>query len=220
MFNAEQYKQRINNLIKQTAKSKSYPDFYNFVPHYNTYYRVLQSMIPENVNSVIDVGCFLGEFCHGIIGYDNIWNIKRYLNIDISEEAIKYAKEFHNDSYPDMNIKGVAEWKVGNALTFDPKENFDIAFFLGMLEHFSLEQVVSVFERYKKYVKYILVSFTMFIMKNYTVEQFLNSTKHLFHQRKRIEYSIYRREEYEKNNKPQTNNHVFILMGNNNATNF
>jgi ubiquinone/menaquinone biosynthesis C-methylase UbiE len=101
----------------------------------------IQNIIEKlKINSILEIGCGIG---------DNLKKIerKRVVGIDISEFAIKKARE----KYPKF------EFHVGNVLQIPLEEKFDLVFSCAVIEHIKPNLRIQAFnEMYRMSNKYIL----------------------------------------------------------------
>lgn len=107
-------------------------DFDNFAKLYNPswnhnihYYKYLLKHIPENCESVLDIGCGAGDFVR-LISKKCI----KAKGIDISPIMISVAKS-RSEKYNNI------EYEIGDALLESfPKESFDVVVSIAVLHHF------------------------------------------------------------------------------------
>jgi len=80
--------------------------------------------VPKNTKSLLDVGCFCGEWLHFVL--QKRPSIENHLGIDVAQNKIDKAKE----KYPELNLKAI----YAEQLDFAPN-SFDIVTCLEVLEH-------------------------------------------------------------------------------------
>jgi ubiquinone/menaquinone biosynthesis C-methylase UbiE len=113
-------------------------DFDTFAKIYNPnwnhnihYHKFLLKHIPENCESVLDIGCGNGDFARLLSKKSS-----KVTGIDISPIMISVAKS-RSENYPNI------EYETGNPFHKNiPKESFDVVVSIGTFHHFYLEDVL------------------------------------------------------------------------------
>lgn len=113
-------------------------DFDTFAKIYNPswnhnihYHKFLLKHIPDNCESVLEIGCGNGEFTRLISN-----KCVKITGIDISPVMISVAKS-RSEKYSNI------EYETGDAfLKSIPKESFDVVVSIGVFHHFNLENVL------------------------------------------------------------------------------
>jgi 2-polyprenyl-3-methyl-5-hydroxy-6-metoxy-1,4-benzoquinol methylase len=105
------------------------------------YYQFFLSNV-SSTDKVLDIGCGNGACTNAVAK-----KVAKAVGIDISKSNIEIAKErFSNENL---------EYIVGDATTFDFKENFDVIMLSNVLEH--IENRVEFLEKIKKLAPKILI---------------------------------------------------------------
>jgi ubiquinone/menaquinone biosynthesis C-methylase UbiE len=112
-------------------------DFDTFAKIYNPkwnhnihYHKFLLKHIPDNCESVLNIGCGNGDFIRLISK-----KCKKVKGIDISPVMVSVAKS-RSEKYSNI------EYETGDAfLKSIPKESFDVVVSIGAFHHYSLENV-------------------------------------------------------------------------------
>jgi len=96
--------------------------------NYNARFRLVGRLCPENVDSVVDLGCGTGD-------YSKLFNgMSRYVGLDNSTEMIKTAKKLYKDQ----------EFLVGDVANTDlPSESFDLGLAIGLFEYLEFPNEVA-----------------------------------------------------------------------------
>jgi ubiquinone/menaquinone biosynthesis C-methylase UbiE len=95
------------------------------------YYKYLSKLIPENCETILDIGCGNGEFARLISNKS-----KKIICMDISPEMISIAKSQSKD-YPNL------EFEAGNVFHKNiPAGSFDCVVSIATFHHYLLEDVM------------------------------------------------------------------------------
>jgi len=114
----------INQMIREAVSKAGDPDVYRTGPPWGEYdplYNCILALVLrwEPHESVIDLGCYLGDFTARLreVGF------KRIVGVDVSTEAIKYARQRH---------RGIT-FIASDMLDLDFKDEFDLVVASGVL---------------------------------------------------------------------------------------
>lgn len=122
MPNTELLKKDFNEL------AQIYHPKWNHTIHY---YKYLSKLIPENCDTILDIGCGRGEFAR-LIAH----KAKKIICVDISSEMISVAKSLSKD-YPNLEFE---EMNVFHKNI--PPESFDCIISISTFHHYLLETVL------------------------------------------------------------------------------
>lgn len=187
--------------VRQSVAADGDPDCYHFAPPTNSYYRLIAALIPEHARTVLDIGAFLGDFSAHLV---QTGIIDRAFCVDLAAEAIKYARKRH----PDPRL----QFAVGDIETYQPQQSYDLVFLLGLLERFTGEQAAAVLHRLRGHARYALITLTAACQTRFTTKHLLSSCRKEWRLMRRVQYDIHRRHGYDRNLRPQTDHHTFLLL--------
>ncbi|MDQ7778097.1 MAG: methyltransferase domain-containing protein [Planctomycetota bacterium] len=90
--------------------------------------------------SVLDLGCG-----YGYLSYHFAERCARAVGVDISPTAVEFARK----TYARPNLA----FEVGDILSWNPQEKFDLVLFVSLYEHLTREQADLALERFKGWLK-------------------------------------------------------------------
>ena len=103
--------------------------FNNSINNENLYFKyALQSIVSNQLTTVLDVGCGWGAFCFEAAKIPGVTNV---LGIDISEKIIKEAKIRHSANNLNYNVSEI----------FNVKESFDLVTIFGSIDYISPDKI-------------------------------------------------------------------------------
>jgi SAM-dependent methyltransferase len=101
---------------------------------------------PSKGDVVLDIGCGRGELIYYCVNHN-----AKVLGIDYSKDAIDIAKETIKRLPETLRQRAAAE--VGDPVTYDFKEKYDIIFMIEVAEHMFDWQLEKTFQKVKKILK-------------------------------------------------------------------
>ena len=129
-------KLHLSEELERKNQGKFYKALYGL---YSDFLNILKN--ETKAKHVLDFGCGTGNFTEKVINF----NPKKIVAVDISEEAIKKAK-----NNPVLNNKNI-EYKVENCEDLSlNSDSFDIAYGSGILHHLNLNKSLSELKRILK----------------------------------------------------------------------
>ena len=129
-------KLHLSEELERKSQGKFYKALYAL---YSDFLNILKN--ETKTKNVLDFGCGTGNFTKKIINF----NPKKIVAVDISEEAIKKAK-----NNPSLNKKNI-EYRVENCEDLSlNSDSFDIAYGSGILHHLNLNKSLSELKRILK----------------------------------------------------------------------
>ena len=129
-------KLHLSEELKRKSQVKFYKALYGL---YSDFLNILKN--ETKTKDVLDFGCGTGNFTEKVINF----NPKKIVAVDISEEAIKKAK-----NNPSLNSKNI-EYRVENCESLNlNSDSFDIAYGSGILHHLNLNRSLSELKRILK----------------------------------------------------------------------
>ena len=129
-------KLHLSEELKREKQGKFYKALYGL---YSDFLNILKD--ETKTKYVLDFGCGTGNFTEKVINF----NPKKIVAVDISEEAIKKAKNNSN-----LNSKNI-EYRVENCEDLSlNSDSFDIAYGSGILHHLNLNKSLSELKRILK----------------------------------------------------------------------
>ena len=131
---------KFHNELHSSGKEREQNKFYKALYNLNRDFLYLLKINTKSVN-VLDYGCGSGNFAEEVKTFDP----KKITAIDISEEAIKKAKQKQE------NNDEIINFKVDNCEKLDLESNtFDVAYGSGILHHLSLDKSLNELNRVLK----------------------------------------------------------------------
>ena len=131
---------KFHNELHSSGKEREQNKFYKALYNLNRDFLYLLRINTKSVN-VLDYGCGSGNFAKEVKNFDP----KKITAIDISEEAIKKAKQKQE------NNDEIINFKVDNCEKLDLESNtFDVAYGSGILHHLSLDKSLNELNRVLK----------------------------------------------------------------------
>jgi SAM-dependent methyltransferase len=123
--------------LSEELERKSQGRFYKALYGLNSdFLNILKN--ETKIKDVLDFGCGIGNFTKKVINF----NPKKIVAVDISEEAIKKAKNNHN-----LNRKNI-EFRVENCENLNlNSDSFDVVYGSGILHHLNLNKSLSELKR-------------------------------------------------------------------------
>ena len=129
-------KLHLSEELERESQSKFYKALYGL---YSDFLNILKN--ETKTKDVLDFGCGTGNFTKKVINF----NPKKIVAVDISEEAIKKAK-----NNPGLNSKNI-EYRVENCEDLNlNSDSFDVAYGSGILHHLNLNRSLSELKRILK----------------------------------------------------------------------
>ena len=129
-------KLHLSEELERKSQGKFYKALYGL---YSDFLNILKN--ETKTKDVLDFGCGIGNFTEKVINF----NPKKIVAIDISEQAIKKAK-----NNPSLNKKNI-EYRVENCEDLNlNSDSFDIAYGSGILHHLNLNKSLSELKRILK----------------------------------------------------------------------
>ena len=129
-------KLHLSEELERKSQGKFYKALYGL---YSDFLNILEN--ETKTKQVLDFGCGTGNFTEKVINF----NPKKIVAVDISEEAIKKAK-----NNPRLNRKNI-EYRVENCEDLSlNSDSFDIAYGSGILHHLNLNKSLSELKRILK----------------------------------------------------------------------
>ena len=129
-------KLHLSEELERKSQGKFYKALYGL---YSDFLNILKN--ETKTKDVLDFGCGIGNFTEKVINF----NPKKIVAIDISEEAIKKAK-----NNPSLNGKNI-EYRVENCEDLSlNSDSFDIAYGSGILHHLNLNKSLPELKRILK----------------------------------------------------------------------
>lgn len=147
-----------------------------YYPYFKSLNKVLQSHLPkDNKMTVFEIGCAIGSYLiyfHKNFGY-------RVAGADYTEEGVLIAKK----NFACFNIK-TSKIYHQDIFSNNIKEQFDVVFSGGFVEHFSdLRLVIDTHIKYLKNKGYLIITVPNFHSRFYrTLQKYLNKKDYHSHQ--------------------------------------
>ncbi len=136
-------KETWDKLWKNQNKNKSMFDKVLWTLRHNyskAYANNIKSQLTSEPKKILEIGCGTATTLYYL---KKIYPKAECFGVDISEEALKMARE--------LNPEG--KFEVGNAFNLQFKEEFDLVYSVGLLEHFSREDATKIYNEHKKAAK-------------------------------------------------------------------
>ena len=99
--------------------------------HNNHYHQFLLKQLPEHSQTILDLGCGVGEFSRLLAE-----QAERVVALDLSPKSIEIAKQRSNlSSNIDYQIADISQWQF-------PEEHFDVITSIATVHHLSLNELL------------------------------------------------------------------------------